>query len=71
MRVAKSFWSSKITWTGIIAIVTAIGAYAQHTIDLPALMGATMYALLRMFERDTMARLHELIEGMGNGADNS
>ena len=69
MVFSRSFFKSKTTWTGIVAIVTAIGAYAQHAIDLPALLGAIAYALLRIFERDTMARLHELIEGMGNGND--
>lgn len=68
MKLAKSFWTSKTTWATIVTIITAVGTYAQHEIGVKELLGVVIYAIFKMFERDTTAKLHELLEGMSNGS---
>jgi hypothetical protein len=59
---ARDFWKSKTTWSAIVAIITALGAWASGELDWRMAVGAAFYALFQAFRRDTSAKLRDTIE---------
>ena len=50
----KELWKSKVFWTSIAGICTAVGGYVAGEIDLPATVGVVLTLLLAIEFRDTI-----------------
>lgn len=53
----RRLWKSKAFWTGVAAIIGAIGAYAQGMIDAPIMLQGVGGGLATIFLRDGISKL--------------
>ena len=54
---ASDFFTSKTTLTCLVGVLSALIAYLQGSLDGHATVGAVMFCLIKMFERDTTGKL--------------
>jgi hypothetical protein len=59
MRWAKSFWKSKTTWTGIVALLGAMASYLAGKESLAQAEQQAVVALFGVFLRDSIAKTAE------------
>lgn len=64
-KFARDFWSSKTTWTAIIAIVGSFGAWQQHQITLQQFLIAVFSSFFGVSLRDTVAKGFETLNNNG------
>lgn len=52
----RRLWKSKVFWTALVGLVTAVGAAATGQIEWGKAIELSFGALLAMFFRDTLAK---------------
>ena len=51
MRETKKFWQSKTIWTGIVAVITAVGGICTGELSLASGLQAIFLGLIAIFLR--------------------